>query len=42
MPMTVIVLAGLALWLVYALKKIRRGDTGGCGGDCTHCDKDCK
>ena len=42
MLMTVIVLAALAAWLLYAIIKIRRHETGGCDGDCDHCKDKCK
>ncbi len=40
--LTAVVLVLLALWLIYAIRKIRRHDTSGCGGDCEHCRKRCK
>lgn len=40
--LTIIVLALLAAWLVYAIRKIRRHETGGCDGDCARCGKNCK
>lgn len=42
MPITIIVIALIALWLAYAIRKIRRRETGGCDGDCKHCRKQCK
>lgn len=35
-----LILTGLALWLVLALRACRRRG-GGCGGDCTRCSR-CK
>lgn len=40
--LTIVVLALLTAWLVYAIRKIRRHETGGCDGDCAHCGKKCK
>lgn len=40
---TILVLAALAAWLVFALVRLRRGGgrCGGCTGDCAHCAARC-
>ena len=37
------VLLGLiALAVGLAIRAVRQGRTGGCGGDCAHCRRDCR
>lgn len=36
-----IVLGLIALAVGLAIRAVRQGKTGGCGGDCAHCRKDC-
>ena len=38
---TALILIGLAVWLVLALRAIQKGKTGGCSGDCAHCGSSC-
>lgn len=38
---SVVVLGLVAVWAVYAVIRIRKKDTGGCGGDCGGCTHSC-
>ena len=38
--MEIIIILALAVWLVLALRSIRKNGAG-CGGDCTKCSEKC-
>ena len=36
---SILVLLGLAVWVVLAVRSAKKHKCGGCDGDCEHCEK---